>query len=222
MKAHKNDSIRWSIFRQHAILTTLSLLILSTFITLALVRFYLQNERTTQGRESAMISGNISLIVDNTLEKTINLSVEQRLQSVLSEYNTASEAEQYSLQLAMNSLVANLLGLDKTINFCCIADTKGTLITDTPYDKSVQALLDDSDLYNQLLLKDRAQIFGPFSFSNRWLPQNMKDMLLISKPVLQLGTNTHLGTLLVFVSESHLCNIYTQNVPSNGTHIYLR
>ena len=219
--AKRHNTIRWSIFRQHALTTVLTLLITLLLIIMALVRFYLQWENTSQQSEVNLISNNISFAVDRISERVVNLAANQQLQDNLVEYYATPEQDRSLLRSTSSRLLFNALGLDQTIAFCYILDIDGQPVTTTIYKPFLQELLDEPGLYHQFLQEKSTQVLGPIPLSSYKYSAEQTDLLVFSKAILQLGTSRRLGTLLIFMDETQLCNIYSHDIPSNGTQIYI-
>lgn len=210
------------IFRNHALLIlSLLLAVLISFGYTSFSSFY-ENAVFEQSRELSLLSNVLQNHVDNIIHNITSLSVDSTVQKTLEK----STSNDFHLTIPnRNALYRVALQTFPTQQaFYCVDFLCGN---DQPYgirsysSDEVDNLIASKDFKTYLRNTRKASVMGFYSVETNPFVSNPQYMLLIAKPILMLDTGKYCGAILGFVQEKKLQEIYSENVPDNGTILFL-
>ncbi len=217
----RNGSLRNIIFRRYSVLIVALLCTLLLVVTAFAINSQLKKECQVHQREQVITANSIDHLINSSASAAVLVSTDARLQSLLENSCPDTASALINTLSELSRIIVNVSVANNDILFWAFTDKSWNVYNVKAPNATIISDLLTSSLKKQLLSTRSAIIVGAYRLQQFVFDDSMRDVILIAKPVLKLETGEFLGVCFAFVNENHISNIYSNNVPSNGTLMYL-
>lgn len=220
-KLNKNLTFTYRIFIYNILIILISLSLVSYFSNKISTNAIIQKAEKNSSRELSLIVNNLNSMVDTVNNYSISLSIDKSLQKLLSENaNIPSTPDrQYNANTDLVTITTNIIGLNSSITSCNIMSLNGTLYDIGKYENASVSQILNNRFIKKIYGWPKPFWCGPYKLNLK--DGASQDVFLIVKAVVNLESGKILGATLIFVKESDLSSIYSNNMDNDHNNFYI-